>query len=79
MSTNTKSLSSSSSEDDNELRRGPWTLEEDTLLIQYIGRHGEGRWNLLANRAGNLYPICKQIMISSLVVYHNAFSVSIYN
>lgn len=54
MSTTTKSLSSSSSEDDNELRRGPWTLEEDTLLIQYIGRHGEGRWNLLANRAGNL-------------------------
>lgn len=52
MSTNTKSLSSNSSEDDNELRRGPWTLEEDTLLIQYIGRHGEGRWNLLANRAG---------------------------
>ncbi|KAL6177859.1 hypothetical protein ACLB2K_049380 [Fragaria x ananassa] len=52
MSTNTKSFSSSSSEDDNELRRGPWTLEEDTLLIQYIARHGEGRWNLLANRAG---------------------------
>ncbi|KAL6175302.1 hypothetical protein ACLB2K_051943 [Fragaria x ananassa] len=53
MSTNTKSFSSSSSsEDDNELRRGPWTLEEDTLLIQYIARHAEGRWNLLANRAG---------------------------
>ncbi|XP_050376259.1 transcription factor MYB62-like [Argentina anserina] len=52
MSTNTKSFSSSSSEDENELRRGPWTLEEDTLLIQYIARHGEGRWNLLANRAG---------------------------
>ncbi|XP_008240255.1 PREDICTED: transcription factor MYB108-like [Prunus mume] len=53
MSSNTKSLSSTScSEDESELRRGPWTLEEDTLLIQYIARHGEGRWNLLAKRSG---------------------------
>ncbi|BAT72778.1 hypothetical protein LR48_Vigan847s001900 [Vigna angularis] len=43
---------SSSSEDDNELRRGPWTLEEDNLLSQYISDHGEGRWNLLAKRSG---------------------------
>ncbi|KAG5030207.1 hypothetical protein JHK87_013721 [Glycine soja] len=43
---------SSSSEDDNELRRGPWTLEEDNLLSQYISSHGEGRWNLLAKRSG---------------------------
>ncbi|KAM7274932.1 hypothetical protein ACFE04_016798 [Oxalis oulophora] len=35
-----------------ELRRGPWTLEEDTLLTHYIARHGEGRWNLLAKCAG---------------------------
>ncbi|KAG5233967.1 transcription factor MYB [Salix suchowensis] len=41
-----------SKEDDAELRRGPWTLEEDTLLVHYIARHGEGRWNLLAKRAG---------------------------
>ncbi|TKY60934.1 Transcription factor MYB21 [Spatholobus suberectus] len=43
---------SSSTEDDNELRRGPWTLEEDNLLAQYISNHGEGRWNLLAKRSG---------------------------
>ncbi|XP_072984987.1 transcription factor MYB78-like [Typha latifolia] len=35
-----------------ELRRGPWTLEEDTLLIHYIACHGEGRWNLLARCSG---------------------------
>ncbi|XP_017701316.1 transcription factor MYB62-like [Phoenix dactylifera] len=35
-----------------ELRRGPWTLEEDTLLIHYIACHGEGRWNLLAKCSG---------------------------
>lgn len=36
-----------------DLRRGPWTLEEDNLLIQYISCHGEGRWNKLAKCAGN--------------------------
>ncbi|KAG1334770.1 Transcription factor MYB78 [Cocos nucifera] len=39
-------------EDKMELRRGPWTLEEDTLLIHYIACHGEGRWNLLAKCSG---------------------------
>jgi hypothetical protein len=35
-----------------ELRRGPWTLEEDNLLMNYIACHGEGRWNLLARCSG---------------------------
>ncbi|WOL01167.1 Myb-related protein 305-like [Canna indica] len=35
-----------------ELRKGPWTLEEDSLLIHYIACHGEGQWNLLAKSAG---------------------------
>ncbi|XP_057485315.1 MYB-like transcription factor EOBII isoform X2 [Actinidia eriantha] len=43
---------SSSSDEDGELRRGPWTLEEDNLLIHYISSHREGRWNLLAKHSG---------------------------
>ncbi|XP_022851356.1 transcription factor MYB108-like [Olea europaea var. sylvestris] len=35
-----------------ELRRGPWTVEEDFTLINYIAHHGEGRWNSLATCAG---------------------------
>ncbi|KAL6010862.1 hypothetical protein ACLOJK_001304 [Asimina triloba] len=35
-----------------DLRRGPWTIEEDNLLIHSIACHGEGRWNLLAQSAG---------------------------
>ena len=42
----------SCNEEESELRRGPWTLEEDSLLIHYIARHGEGRWNMLAKSAG---------------------------
>ncbi|XP_040999357.1 myb-related protein 305-like [Juglans microcarpa x Juglans regia] len=52
MSTSSKSLSSSSEDDSDQLRRGPWTLEEDTLLIHYISHHGDGRWNLLAKCSG---------------------------
>ncbi|KAK9725389.1 hypothetical protein RND81_05G140600 [Saponaria officinalis] len=41
-----------SSEDEMDLRRGPWTVEEDLTLINYIAIHGEGRWNSLARCAG---------------------------
>ncbi|WVZ49256.1 hypothetical protein U9M48_000630 [Paspalum notatum var. saurae] len=34
------------------LRRGPWTVDEDLTLINYIAEHGEGRWNALARAAG---------------------------
>ncbi|CAM8887536.1 unnamed protein product [Rhodiola kirilowii] len=35
-----------------DLRRGPWTVEEDHTLMAYIAKHGEGRWNSLARCAG---------------------------
>ncbi|WOL18384.1 transcription factor MYB57 [Canna indica] len=34
------------------LRRGAWTVEEDLLLVNYIAIHGEGRWNSLARCSG---------------------------
>lgn len=43
------------SEEEMDLRRGPWTVEEDFTLINYIAHHGEGRWNSLARCAGNYY------------------------
>ncbi|OIT32793.1 PREDICTED: transcription factor MYB24-like [Nicotiana attenuata] len=35
-----------------EWRKGPWTAEEDRLLIEYVNLHGEGRWNSVARLAG---------------------------
>nr|URY18833.1 MYB protein [Zanthoxylum bungeanum] len=35
-------------------RKGPWTAEEDRLLIEYVRLHGEGRWNSVARLAGRL-------------------------
>nr|AXY87659.1 transcription factor MYB78-like protein [Cymbidium sinense] len=37
-----------------DLRRGPWTVEEDLILTNYISKHGEGRWNTLAKCAGGI-------------------------
>ncbi|CAN6329444.1 unnamed protein product [Urochloa humidicola] len=39
-------------EEQPELRRGPWTVDEDLTLVNYITDHGEGRWNCLARAAG---------------------------
>ncbi|XP_031262704.1 transcription factor MYB4-like [Pistacia vera] len=36
------------------LYTGPWSAEEDTLLINYIRVHGEGDWRNLPARAGVL-------------------------
>lgn len=33
-------------------RKGPWTAEEDRLLIDYVRLHGEGRWNSVARLTG---------------------------
>ncbi|XP_028786108.1 transcription factor MYB78-like [Neltuma alba] len=40
------------SEDDICVRKGPWTVEEDTILANYVTTHGEGRWNFVARCAG---------------------------
>ncbi|XP_059642726.1 MYB-like transcription factor EOBII [Cornus florida] len=37
---------------DAEVRKGPWTMEEDLILINYIANHGEGVWNTIAKSAG---------------------------
>ncbi|XP_031501701.1 transcription factor MYB21-like [Nymphaea colorata] len=35
-----------------EWRRGPWTAEEDKLLLHYVSLHGDGRWNSVARTVG---------------------------
>ncbi|KAK4756527.1 hypothetical protein SAY87_006654 [Trapa incisa] len=35
-----------------DVKKGPWTEEEDAVLINYVRIHGEGRWNSVAHLAG---------------------------
>ncbi|GKB98841.1 transcription factor MYB39 [Tanacetum coccineum] len=41
-----------SSSDENGLKKGPWTPEEDQKLIDYIERNGHGSWRALPSLAG---------------------------
>ncbi|KAL3626114.1 hypothetical protein CASFOL_029663 [Castilleja foliolosa] len=33
-------------------RKGPWTPEEDKLLVEHVNLHGEGKWNNVSSLAG---------------------------
>lgn len=37
---------------ENGLKKGPWTPEEDQKLIDYIHKHGHGSWRALPKLAG---------------------------
>ncbi|KAG0500998.1 hypothetical protein HPP92_001070 [Vanilla planifolia] len=52
MQSRASSPASLRTEEESDLRRGPWTVEEDLVLMNYIAKHGEGRWNSLARCAG---------------------------
>ncbi|XP_022728107.1 transcription factor MYB108-like [Durio zibethinus] len=40
------------SEKEMDVRKGPWTEEEDSMLKAYVNIHGEGRWNSVARLSG---------------------------
>ncbi|KAF2306725.1 hypothetical protein GH714_020862 [Hevea brasiliensis] len=48
---------SSPFEDENGLKKGPWTPEEDKKLIDYIQNHGHGSWRALPKLAGLNRPL----------------------
>ena len=38
--------------DEAEVKRGPWTAEEDEKLKEFIEKHGPGNWRYLPKKAG---------------------------
>ncbi|ESW03507.1 hypothetical protein PHAVU_011G019200 [Phaseolus vulgaris] len=40
------------SSDESGLKKGPWTPEEDNILVDYIHKHGHGSWRALPKLAG---------------------------
>ena len=50
-----RSFKKNNMEDEMDLKRGPWTAEEDFKLTDYIATHGEGRWNSLSRCAGMIH------------------------
>ncbi|EFJ10904.1 hypothetical protein SELMODRAFT_426818 [Selaginella moellendorffii] len=56
------------------LNRGPWTREEDALLMQYVNEHGEGSWRTLPKAADLL--VMSSLKCSEGSCYHRTKKVS---
>ncbi|XP_057452223.1 transcription factor MYB120-like [Lotus japonicus] len=50
-----------------DLRKGPWSIEEDMMLIAYVERNGEN-WNAVKNNSGLLRcgPSCRRRWVNHL-------------
>lgn len=44
------------------IKKGPWTPEEDIILVSYIQQHGPGNWRSVPTNTGN-YLIKNNIYI----------------
>lgn len=44
---------SSKNEGDKSIRKGSWSSNEDSILINYIAIHGGGGWDALARKSGS--------------------------
>lgn len=44
-----------------KLVKGPWTKEEDTLVIQLVNQHGPKKWSLIASHLpGRIGKQCRE-------------------
>jgi len=52
------------------LKKGPWTAEEDEILVNYINKNGgHGSWRSLPNLAGFPMPFCCVFSLALLVMF----------
>ncbi|KAG2309710.1 hypothetical protein Bca52824_029458 [Brassica carinata] len=47
-----RNLNSPAQEEDSDVRKGPWTEEEDAILVNFVSIHGDARWNHIALSSG---------------------------
>jgi len=53
------------------IKKGPWTPEEDIILVSYIQEHGPGNWRSVPTNTGHyLFSTCFLLVsFFSLFVY----------
>jgi myb proto-oncogene protein len=47
---------------EDEWRKGPWTNQEDRLLLEHVAQHGEGRWNSVSKLTGRVLVTVNSII-----------------
>ncbi|RDX72830.1 Transcription factor MYB101, partial [Mucuna pruriens] len=56
VSNNSSNEEANATKDEGEVRggvrKGPWTPEEDAILVEYVKKHGEGNWNSVQKNSG---------------------------
>lgn len=50
------------------VKRGPWTPEEDAKILAYVASHGIGNWTLVPQKAG-MYGLYKFMRSCQLMIY----------
>lgn len=58
-----------------ELRKGPWFVEEDEQLTAIVEIMGEKRWDSLAKASGTLEMLNTYISLNNFGKTHNCFLV----
>jgi transcription factor MYB, plant len=44
------------------VKKGPWTPEEDKLLVDFVHSNGSGNWRLLPKLAGKFFfPMARRV------------------
>jgi hypothetical protein len=51
------------------VKKGPWTPEEDLVLVSYIQEHGAGNWRAVPTRTGT-HPCSWHLQILGFDLMH---------
>jgi len=68
-----KATITSQKEEEGTVRKGPWTMEEDFILFNYILNHGEGLWNSVAKASGMLFCTYSNHVLMMFSMYITKF------
>lgn len=61
------------------IKKGPWTPEEDIILVSYIQEHGPGNWRSVPTNTGTLlFHVAKNLILQikggkKLITRSNSF------
>lgn len=53
------------------IKKGPWTPEEDIILVSYIQEHGPGNWRSVPTNTGNISIIIRLFFLIPCICFHH--------